>query len=161
MTVVFPSFGQQPLSKLAIKFELFHAQNPHVYPVLVGLARDMKRIGAKKGSIAQVFEVARWNISIQTNDPDYRLQNSYRAFYARLIMHQEPDLDKFFNVRSSKADAWLTDWIRRNPPGGNPPPPPIPFPTPGPAPTTPPPSGAENTWDRLQKMKASLKKKLK
>jgi len=37
--------------------------------------------------------------------PDYSLNNSYRAFYARLIMRNAPDLDGFFEVRAQKPSS--------------------------------------------------------
>lgn len=96
----------------ARKFEQFHAENPHVYATLVRLARQWRgRTGKEKMAIASLFEVARWEVSMLTGDPDYKLCNNHRAFYARLIMLQEPDLAGAFNLKSSEADEWVADLL--------------------------------------------------
>jgi hypothetical protein len=95
-------------ASIAERFEEFHKTNPHVYRTLVRLAREwVNSTGRHKLGIKSLFEVARWQLAIETSDPDYKLNNNYTAFYARLIHVQEPDLDGLFNVRASEADAWL------------------------------------------------------
>jgi hypothetical protein len=93
-------------TKLAIKFELFHSSNPHVYQALVTLARRFraKNRSAQTG-ISMLYEVLRWEYYLATDsEDDYKLCNSYRAFYARLIMQNEPDLEGIFNLKQSVAD---------------------------------------------------------
>ncbi|HEX6579232.1 MAG TPA: hypothetical protein VF082_12780 [Jiangellaceae bacterium] len=88
---------------LAEKFRRFHEDNPHVYTALVTLAREWKsRTGGRVG-IAALFEVARWHMALETTSTP-KLNNSYRSFYARLIMASEPDLADVFEVRKSAAD---------------------------------------------------------
>jgi hypothetical protein len=41
-----------------------------------------------------------------TGDPDYKLNNNHRAFYARKLL-MEPDLDGVFELRNSAADFWI------------------------------------------------------
>lgn len=88
---------------LAERFRRFHADNPHVYDTLVALAREWKAKTGGKVGIAALFEVARWHMALETTESP-RLNNSYRSFYARLIMAQEPDLAEVFEVRRSAAD---------------------------------------------------------
>lgn len=93
---------------LAQRFERFNAENPNVYATLVRLARDWSRqTGGHKIGIKSLYEVARWHIALETNTPDYKLNNSYTAFYARLIMLQERDLRGIFDLRVSEADEWI------------------------------------------------------
>ncbi len=95
-----------PKCSLAKKFEEFHANNPHVYQALVALARRFRerRRGAQTG-IGMLYEVLRWEYYLNTNSEDeYKLSNSYRAFYARLIMQNETDLEGIFNTKPSIAD---------------------------------------------------------
>ena len=90
------------------KFDAFHAANPHVYTTLVRLAREwVGRTGRHKLGIATLYERARWEIALNTSDADFRLNNDYRAYYARLIMAQERDLAGLFDLRTSKADLWI------------------------------------------------------
>ncbi len=89
-------------------FDRFHADNPKVYETLVRLAREwVGRTGRHKLGIATLFERARWEIALATTDADFKLNNSYRAYYARLIMLREPDLAGLFDLRASEADQWI------------------------------------------------------
>lgn len=89
------------------RFEKFHAENPRVYEVLVALAREwVTRTGRDRLGIATLYERARWDIAVATNDPEFKLNNNWKTYYARLIMLQEPDLAGLFARRSSEADVW-------------------------------------------------------
>lgn len=93
--------------KLAAKFEKFHADNPHVYDMLVSLLRTwVANTHRQKIGIAALFERARWEIAITTTDPNFKLNNNLKAYYARLIMKQEEDLAGIFDLRRSAADDW-------------------------------------------------------
>lgn len=95
---------------IADRFDQFHEQNPEVYRVLVRLAREwIRRTGRRHLGIGALTERARWDIAIATNDPDYKINNNFRAFYARLIELQEPDLRGLFKFRPSEADAWIDE----------------------------------------------------
>lgn len=90
------------------RFLEFHQENPHVYRVLVRLAREwVQTTGRKKLAIKTLFERARWELAVHTNASDFRLNNNYTAFYARMIMANEPDLAGIFDLRASEADKWL------------------------------------------------------
>lgn len=79
----------------------FHAANPHVYDALKTLSLVMRRRGRNRWSINGAFEVLRWQHALQTNGDEFKLNNNYRAFYARLLM-DEPELAGFFEVRECK-----------------------------------------------------------
>ena len=98
-------FDHSPMTEA---FDRFHTENPRVYETLVRLARQwVAMTGRHKLGIATLYERTRWEIALATNDPDYKLNNNWRADYARLIMAQEPDLDELFDVRRSDADEWI------------------------------------------------------
>lgn len=86
--------------RIELEFKQFHAEHPEVYVQLVKLARAWQANGSAKLGIATLFEVLRWNSHINTNkDGGYKLNNNYRALYARLIMQKEPDLAGLFELR--------------------------------------------------------------
>lgn len=90
---------------IAERFITFHAESPEVYSTLVTLARQWVRAtGRRRLGVKALFERARWEIAIATSDPDFKLNNNYTAFYARLIMAQELDLADLFETRRSEAD---------------------------------------------------------
>jgi hypothetical protein len=100
-----PSADGETLT-LAQKFERFRAANPEVERVIVEIARDLKfRAGFTSCGIALIFERMRWLYAIATRGDEYKLNNNWRAFYARRIMATYADLDGFFHVREQKAGA--------------------------------------------------------
>jgi hypothetical protein len=92
-------------STLEQRFDDFHSANPHVYHKLVRMTRDLMDRGHKKIGIAMLFEVLRWQHMMDTDDPysEFKLNNDYRAYYARLIMDIHPEFQGIFNVRELKA----------------------------------------------------------
>lgn len=90
-------------NRLQTKFEKFHATNPHIYESLVTLARRAKRRGLKKVGIGMLYEVLRWNSMVRTDAEDYKLSNSFRSRYARLIMEREPELKDIFELRELRS----------------------------------------------------------
>lgn len=80
------------------RFREFHKQNPHVYANLRGLALQAKRAGATKGGVKQLFEILRYS-SLTTTGKEWKLNNIYTSWYARLLMEREPELAGFFEIR--------------------------------------------------------------
>lgn len=100
LAMIAPTIGQ--------RFAEFHEANPHVYDMLKTLALQWHRATGKRIGMKALFERARWEIGITTTDPDFRINNNYTAYYARLLMAQEPDLADMFHLRHSDADMWVT-----------------------------------------------------
>jgi hypothetical protein len=86
-------------SKIERAFLDFHAEHPEVYDELVRLARELRARGYERFGIATIYEVARWRSMIRTGPGGFKLNNNYRAYYARLIMRRESDLAGIFDTR--------------------------------------------------------------
>jgi hypothetical protein len=81
-----------------------------VYETLLILSREwLRRMGGRKCGIGALYERARWEIALATSDPDFRLNNNFRAFYARLLMLNHPELRGLFDLRVSAADVWILE----------------------------------------------------
>jgi len=108
-----------PASKLEAAFWTFHRDNPHVYAVLTRLAREWMAVhGQGRLGIGMLFERARWDIIMATRDVlGFKLNNNHRAFYARLIMTQEPDLADVFALRRQRVQATIGPDEAHLPPG--------------------------------------------
>jgi hypothetical protein len=91
-------------SKHETAFLAFHEANPVVYAKLREFALQMKRSGRRHLGIAALFERLRWWSSYETVGDEYKLNNNFRAFYARMLMEREPELAGFFEIRRSVAD---------------------------------------------------------
>ena len=90
--------------RLAESFRRFHHDNPEVYETLLMLARRWaKRRPGQDCGIGMLYEVARWTLSLRTEGEPLKLNNNYRAFYARLLMENESDLNGIFHTRRQRA----------------------------------------------------------
>lgn len=85
------------------RFREFHEANPQVYRELVKRARQIKERGFERYSMKTLMEVTRWHAHLTTTGEPFKLNNSYTAHYARLIMEQEDDLRDFFETRERGA----------------------------------------------------------
>lgn len=85
-------------------FEKFHEANPHIYEILVNMTRRLVGAGRRVVGIKALFEIIRWNYSIQTEHQDFKINNNYAPLYARMIMENNPDLDGVFKTRRLKSE---------------------------------------------------------
>lgn len=94
--------GPAGSSELERQFLRFHELNPHVYSTIVEISLGLQKHGLKRTGISMVFERMRWMWAMQTRGDDYKLNNNYRAFYARMVMDEHPKLQGFFETRVQK-----------------------------------------------------------
>jgi hypothetical protein len=108
-----PAQPTQVKGELERQFEAFHRLNPHVYEAIVEIALDLKKgRGFWKGGMKMIFERLRWLYAIQTRGEEYKLNNNYTAFYARVVMATVPELDGFFETRLHKGeDPYVPDLV--------------------------------------------------
>ena len=102
---------------IAVNFASFHAANPWVYDRLRELALAMRRAGVNHYGIGGLYETLRYEASLTSKGDDgFKLNNNYRALYARELARNEPELEQFFKFRLRKprgtqhvappVDAW-------------------------------------------------------
>ena len=90
---------------LGVRFIEHHQQHPDIYWGLVALAKQWRDAGHDACSIKMLVEVLRWQGGISTESRDgLTLNNSYAAFYSRLIAANEPDLAHLFAYRKQHTD---------------------------------------------------------
>ena len=83
----------------------FHEANPKVYVELRALARQTLHAGRNCLGIGVLWEVMRWHRSlVHDGAEDFKLNNNYRAWYARELMRREPELVNFFEIRGAEAE---------------------------------------------------------
>ena len=87
------------------KFEDYHASHPEVADLLEELALDAKTNGYRKMGICMLFEVARWRFHIENRKGEFKLPNSHKPFYSRLLMARNPELEGFFETRRQKKSS--------------------------------------------------------
>lgn len=94
----------EPEASLADRFAEFHRHNPHVADALEALAAQWlarhERVGVKS-----LYERLRWESGVRTDGRPYVLNNSWTAFYARLILDRRPEWAGRIIVRRALADS--------------------------------------------------------
>jgi hypothetical protein len=99
--VAYPIDHVGPPEGLTIEqaFRQFHFENPHVYDELLVLTRQAHRRGVRRLGIGMLFEVLRWRHALRTGGDEFKLNNNYRSYYARLLMLRNPELEGIFETR--------------------------------------------------------------
>ena len=97
------------VGKLERNFWKFHLAHTEVYRTLVHFARQWRqRLGTDAFcGIGALYERARWEMRFESlaDQPPPKLSNNHRAFYARLIMEREKDLDGIFRLKKQRVQA--------------------------------------------------------
>ena len=93
------------ISPLERQFREFHGKNPEVYNELLENALKLKRAGREVYGIKSLIEVVRWHRNISTRGDDFKINNNFAPYYARLIMSRVSELDGFFNLRAQRVKS--------------------------------------------------------
>ena len=88
------------------KFLEFHNANPQVYVALEDMTNQLLLRGRRKIGIGFLCEVLRWNHFMSTDDPnsDFKINNNYRAHYARLLIQRNPSWADVFELRTIRSE---------------------------------------------------------
>src|SRR5210317_844892 len=80
---------------------VFSSKNPKVNELFVRFTTEIINRGFKNYSVSAVFERIRWETDQADVDgkSTFKLNNNYRAWYARRIMETYPEYDGFFRTR--------------------------------------------------------------
>ena len=104
------TFPVKAQSQLEEKFLEFHAKHPEVYSALSKFAhqwRDRKGPDARLG-VKMVLERVRWELGLGARDESPRINNNHSAFYARLLMTQEPALEGMFFLKKQRYESTIS-----------------------------------------------------
>ena len=77
---------------------VYHHNNPRVYELVCSFAQEAIRRGRDKWGIAGIWELIRWQVDIETGDPNFNMPNNHKAYYARLWLKDHPRYPKFFKT---------------------------------------------------------------
>ncbi|MFI8237632.1 hypothetical protein ACIF83_10330 [Streptomyces sp. NPDC085866] len=92
------------MPSIEARFRRFHADNPHVLTELEALAESWFESGKPSVGIGFLCEVLRWNQSIKTASHDeFKLNNDFRAHYARTMIARNPEWDGRIRVRALRT----------------------------------------------------------
>lgn len=81
------------------RFEEYLERNPKLVPALVALARRRIERGAVRLSMKGLYEDIREDPAYHAEQAGWKLDNTFTADLARLLMKEQPDLLGKFEVR--------------------------------------------------------------
>jgi len=85
-------------------FIKYHQANPQIYRAFLYFADQVQQKGYKKIGAKMLAERIRWETMINTGNK-YKVQNSYTAFYARLLMVKVPSMRNLFRLKRINIDG--------------------------------------------------------
>lgn len=83
----------------------FHEQHPEVWDLFVRFSFDVIKRGFNNYSVNAIFERIRWEKDMGGDGVNqFKLNNNYRAFYARRFMKLYPEHEGFFRTRQQVSE---------------------------------------------------------
>ena len=94
------------MTKIEERFWQYHQANPGIYNLFVHYALEAQASGHAKYSVWALANRVRWHVDIEVNDPNtaFKISNDYLAYYARLIMLEQPALADFFDTKPMQTE---------------------------------------------------------
>ena len=85
--------------------ETYDQENPEVWLEFQTLALQLIERGVRHYGAKAIFEVLRYHRTLETADPEYKINNNYTSYYARKFIRRHPRHSDFFEVRRSRFDS--------------------------------------------------------
>jgi hypothetical protein len=100
----FATPAPQPGATLDERFAAYHRANPWIARRLEEMTAELVDAGRTRVGIGMLFEVLRWeSLRTTTGDP-FKLNNSFRSRYARLLIERRPEWADLFELRRLADD---------------------------------------------------------
>ncbi len=98
------NFKETTGKSIAQAFDEFHRDNPKVYELFKSYALRAIDKGKKKASAKMLINAIRWEHYLETvTDDEYRINDAFTAYYARLFIRDFPDYDYLFELRAIRT----------------------------------------------------------
>jgi hypothetical protein len=94
------------------KWATFHTENPDVFRLFQRFAEEAIRSGRPRFSAHAIGNRIRWFTSIETTDPEYKINDHHWPYYSRLLMDIDKRFEGFFVVKDQRFDADVSEIVR-------------------------------------------------
>jgi len=92
------------MNRVESQFVAFHADHPEVYALFKRFTFEAIRAGWQRIGAKMIWERMRWFAAVEAGDGEYRLNNNFTAYYARLFMQDHPEHVGLFECRSTRGE---------------------------------------------------------
>ena len=86
------------------RFCQFHSDNPDIWRLFERFSLELVKSGREHYGIGAVCERIRWHIDVETKGDEVKINNDFRAYYARMFKVTHPQYDLFSTRRRTSAD---------------------------------------------------------
>ena len=87
------------------RFAVWHEANPRVWDLFVQFTFDVIRAGRPYYSARDIVHRIRWHTNIEMRAVDeFKINNNWSPYYARLFVQAFPEYEGFFEMRSADSD---------------------------------------------------------
>jgi len=86
-------------------WKTFHVSNPAVFDLFLHFSRRAASLGRRKIGARLIGERIRWETAVETIGSEYKVNNNFWPYYARLAMLVDANLDGIFERRGKRFDA--------------------------------------------------------
>lgn len=97
-----PGFLVNPVTKLDQAFAQFHREHPEFYAEVKRRALALHDAGAPHIGLAMIFEAIRYDAAVRRQWDDFKCNNSWRAYYSRLLIWDHPELAEKIETRHQR-----------------------------------------------------------
>lgn len=95
------AYKKPPKESPEVRAERFIKQHPEVWQNFVRFCEEARKAGHTRMGVDVVFGRMRWETMMKTKDEEgYKMNNDYKAPFARKLMKERPEFDGFFVTRS-------------------------------------------------------------
>lgn len=84
-------------------FNAYHRQNPHIFDLFYYYAKVMRDAGRKQYGAKSIMERVRWHCEIENTGSEFKISNSFTAYYPRLVEAHDPSFKGFFVKKQLKG----------------------------------------------------------
>jgi hypothetical protein len=81
---------QDDKSHLWEKFYRAFLEEPKLWELMQRFSFDAVKAGHQHYSARTIFERIRWHVQVETNDPDFKINNDWPPYYSRVFMWAFP-----------------------------------------------------------------------
>lgn len=93
-------YSPDELNDFSPGFSAWLRKNRDIYKRFVSMAKQAQNSRHfKHYSAVTIVEAMRWHTNIHDNDPDFKINNNWRADLARKAMLEYPELNGLFEIR--------------------------------------------------------------
>jgi hypothetical protein len=82
-----------------LRFEQYHEAHPQIYAAFEQMALGQIALNRRHGSAKQIVEHLRMFTGIRAEGEQFKLDNSFTAYYSKKFIADHPDHASFFRTR--------------------------------------------------------------